>query len=95
MVNAELVGDADHLSLSRLVVESAWRVDLGQADTLHELFTDDGELEVGRVYRGRDEIRDWGRIIEETKPYPGIRHLTSNMRFVATDKDADGRDTAA
>jgi len=44
-----LVTDADHAQLSRLVTESAWRVDLGRADTLHELFVDDGELEVDRT----------------------------------------------
>jgi hypothetical protein len=89
-----LVSDADHLSLSRLVVESAWRVDLGRADTVHELFVDDGELDVGQICRGREAIRGWGRAIEEAKLYPGIRHLASNMRFVATATDTEGRDTA-
>jgi hypothetical protein len=91
---AELVTDADHVQLSRLVTESAWRVDLGRADTLHELFVDDGELEVDRAYRGREQIRDWGRAIEDAKSYPGIRHLASNMRFAATGTDTEGRDTA-
>ena len=89
----ELVTDTDHVHLSRLITESAWGVDLGRADTLHELFVDDGELEVGRVYRGREQIRGWGRAIEDAKSYPGIRHVTSNMRFVAG-TEADGRDTA-
>jgi hypothetical protein len=38
------VGDVDHLQLSRLVVEAAWRVDLGTADTLYELFVENGTL---------------------------------------------------
>jgi hypothetical protein len=37
-----LVSDADHLSLSRLVVEMAWRIDYGQADRVWELFVPDG-----------------------------------------------------
>jgi len=38
----QLVSDADHVELERLVTEAVWRVDEGRADTLHELFTDDG-----------------------------------------------------
>lgn len=85
-----LVSDADHVSLSRLVMESAWRVDLGRAATLYELFVAD------RTYFGHEEIRAWGQVIEDTNPYPGIRHLTSNMRFAytGTGTDSAGRDTA-
>ena len=32
------VSDTDYLQLSRLVTEAGWRDDIGQADTLHELF---------------------------------------------------------
>ena len=92
---SELVSDADHVRLSRLVTESALRVDLGQADTLHELFVEDGELEVDRIYRGRNEIKGWGEALIAANLYPGIRHLTSNHRFVTTGPDAEGRDTAA
>ncbi|GIH15155.1 nuclear transport factor 2 family protein [Rugosimonospora africana] len=89
-----LVSDADHLSLSRLVVESTWRVDSGRAGTLHELFVDDGELRVEQTYRGREAIRAWGQALERANPYPGIRHLASNLRFVASAVDGEGRDTA-
>ena len=40
----QLVGEIDHVQLSRLVTEHAWRVDHGRADTIHELYVDDGEL---------------------------------------------------
>lgn len=90
----DLVAGPDHLELSRLVTESAWRVDLGRADTVHELFVHDGELSLGRTYRGTEEIRAWGQEVEDTKPYPGIRHLATNMRFVASGNDTEGRDTA-
>jgi hypothetical protein len=43
---------------------------------------------------GREQIRGWGRTIEDAKSYPGIRHLASNLRFVAPGNDAEGRDTA-
>lgn len=89
-----LVSDADHLSLSRLVTESAWRVDSGCAGTLHELFVDDGELRVEQTYRGREAIRAWGQALESANPYPGIRHLASNMRFTAAGTDSEGRDIA-
>src|SRR3954471_671674 len=56
------VSDTDYLQLSRLVTEAAWRVDIGQADTLHELFVDDGELIVPPTnLRGRQAIQEWGR----------------------------------
>ena len=41
----ELVSDADHLSLARLMVEIAWRIDHGQADRVWELFVADGVLD--------------------------------------------------
>jgi hypothetical protein len=34
----ELVTESDHVQLSRLVTEHAWRVDNGNADTVHELY---------------------------------------------------------
>ena len=46
------VGAGDHLELERLVIEAAWRVDEGQSDTLHELFTDDGVLILVRTELG-------------------------------------------
>ncbi|MFZ2012532.1 MAG: nuclear transport factor 2 family protein [Nocardioides sp.] len=91
----ELVSDAVHVQLSRLVLESAWRVDVGRAYTLHELFVEEGVLEVDRPYRGWSEIQAWGAHLEKTKPYEGIRHSTSNMRFTRSGQDAAGRDTAS
>ena len=71
-----LVSDADHVQLSRLVVEAAWRVDLGRSDTLHELFIADGELDLGEsTLRGPDAIRDWGLDVVRANTYPGIRHV--------------------
>ena len=43
-MSERLVSEADHVELSRLVTEHAWRVDNGRADTVHELYADDGEL---------------------------------------------------
>ena len=84
-----LVSDEDHVRLSRLVTEAAWRVDLGRSDTLHELFVPDGELDLGETtMRGTEQIREWGRRVEAANTYPGIRHVASNMRFVATGEDS-------
>ena len=84
-----LVTESDHVELSRLVTEHAWRTDHGRADTLHELYVDDGVLEVGAPLRGRDAIREWGRQIVAAAPWRCIRRACSNMRFVA-----DGPDVA-
>ena len=54
----QLVSQTDHVQLSRLVTEHPWRVDNGRADTIQELYVDDGELTLppGPV-RGRDALR--------------------------------------
>ena len=79
-----LVSDTDHVQLSRLVTEHAWRADSGRADTLHELYVDDGELIVGPTpLRGRQAIQEWGRQLVKAPPWRSIRHVCGNMRFVA------------
>jgi hypothetical protein len=79
------VTDADYVQLSRLVIEAAWRVDVGRADTLHELFVDDGTLQ------GREQIRQWGQDAVDAHTFDGIRHVCGNMRFLVTgDQTAEG-----
>jgi hypothetical protein len=78
-----LVSEADHLQLSCLVTEHAWRVDHGRADTVHELYAEDGALDVGTPLRGRQAIHEWGRRLVEVPPWRSIRHVCGNMRFVA------------
>ena len=83
-----LVSDADHLQLTRLVTEITWRIDHDEAARVHELFADDGVLEVGESrLRGHEEIGDWGRTLAEEHAYPGIRHVCTNMRFVRDGED--------
>jgi SnoaL-like domain len=63
----------------------------GHADTLHELFVDDGTLAIGDgTLQGREEIRQWGQQAVDAHTFDGIRHVCGNMRFLAT-----GDDTAA
>jgi hypothetical protein len=85
----QLVSDSDHVQLSRLVTEHAWRADSGRADTLHELYVDDGELIVGPTsLRGREAIHEWGRQLVQAPPWRSIRHVCGNMRFVADGPNA-------
>lgn len=88
-MSERLVSEADHVELSRLVTEHAWRVDNGRADTVHELYADDGELTLppGPI-RGRDALRAWGRQIVDHTPWQTIRHICGNMRFVYDGDDA-------
>ena len=37
---------------------------------------------------GPEAIRDWGLEVVRANTYPGIRHVASNMRFVATGPDS-------
>ena len=58
----QLVSDADHLALSRLVEEISWRIDHGRADSVWELFVPDGVLATsGAPLVGHDAIRAWGK----------------------------------
>lgn len=82
------VSDADHVSLSRLVIEHAWRIDSGQADTLHELYTEDGKLYVlPSPLLGRSAIQQWGQQLVNAPPWRIERHVCSNMRFVSLGAD--------
>jgi SnoaL-like domain len=83
----ELVGDAHYVQLCRLVVEHAWRTDNGRSDTLHELWAEDGELDLGAtILRGRQAIAEWGRQLVENPPWRTIHHVCG--RFVADGPDA-------
>ena len=83
-----LVNESDHIDLSRLVIEHAWRVDHGRADTIHELYVDDGVLDVGTPLRGRQAIHEWGRQLVADAPWRSIRHACANMRFAAVGPNA-------
>jgi hypothetical protein len=88
-VSPNLVTAADYVELSRLVIEHAWRVDNGRADTVYELYVDDGELMVASTpLRGRPAIREWGRRLVEAPQWRTIRHVCGNMRFVADGPNA-------
>jgi hypothetical protein len=83
------VSETDYVELSRLVIEHAWRTDNGLADTLHELWAEDGELELGStVLCGRQAIADWGRQLVENPPWLTIHHVCGNMRFLMDGADA-------
>ena len=83
---AQLVSDQDYVQLSRLVIEHAWRADHGRADTIHELYADDGEVDAWTV-RGQEAIRDLGRKIADAPPWRTICHVCGNMRFVKRGPD--------
>ena len=89
LIVEKLVNEADHVQLSRLVTEHAWRADNGQAHTIHELYIDNGELSLGSSpLRGREAIREWGRQLVANPPWRVIRHVCGNMRFVSDGPDA-------
>jgi hypothetical protein len=91
----QLVSETDYVQLSRLVIEHIWRNDNGHADTLHELYTDDAELMLPQTpLHGRQAIYEWGRQIAANPPWHSIRHVCTNMRFVAIGPDeAEGTTT--
>ena len=83
----QLVQDTDHVMLARLVTELFWRIDHGKADSVHEMFTADGQMSMGpTALRGREELQEWGR----KRVHVSYRtlHLCTNMRFVTNGDDA-------
>jgi hypothetical protein len=89
-----LVNESDYVQLSRLVLEHAWRADNGRADTIHELYVDDGVLDLPPApLRGRQAIHEWGRQLVQAPPWRIIRHVCGNMRFVTTGENTAGGTT--
>ena len=83
-----LVTDSDHIELTRLALEVAWRVDIGQAETLPEFFTEDGWIAtLGEPNVGHAAIRSWGQMMDTDSPIPGVRHVLTNFRFTAEGPD--------
>jgi hypothetical protein len=73
------------LAIQALTHEHAWRLDHGQADRLHELYTDDGAM-IGLPPRdvvGRDALKVWG--VERVKLPRVSRHVETNQRLVWKD----------
>ena len=83
---AQLVSDDDYVQLSRLVIEHAWRADHGHAETIHELYADDAEVDAWTV-RGQAAIRELGRQVADAPPWRTVRHVCGNMRFVKLGPD--------
>jgi len=85
----QLVSESDYIELCRLVTEQVVRNDSGHADTIYELYSEDGELDIGTgTLRGHNAIREWGRKLVEAPPWRIIRHAASNMHFVYDGPDA-------
>ena len=83
-----LVTDSDHIELTRLALEVAWRVDIGQAETLPELFAEDGWIAtLGEPNVGHAAIRSWGLMMDTDSPIPGVRHVLTNFRFTTEGPD--------
>ncbi|MCI2420115.1 nuclear transport factor 2 family protein [Saccharopolyspora sp. K220] len=84
-----LVDDSDHVQLERLALEVNYCVDDGIAETIPELFTEDGALATfGEPAVGHDALRAWGRMMDTEKPLAGVRHVLSNFRFLGDGLDA-------
>ena len=84
----DLVADSDHIQLTRLALEVAWRVDIGVAETLPDLFTEDGWIAtLGEPSVGHAAIRSWGLMMDTASPIPGVRHVLTNFRFTTEAPD--------
>lgn len=82
------VSDADHVTLERLAIEVNWRVDAGIAETIPELFTEDGSIATfGEPPVGQDALRIWGKMMDTDKPLAGVRHVLTNLRFTTDGPD--------
>lgn len=85
--------DSDLLAIQRLLSDFAWHADVGDADLLSSLFTEDGALHVGgKELCGRRAIADDSRQRFLTAGRK-TRHVWSNLR-VESEEDGCVRTTA-
>ena len=78
------------LAIQALTAEHAYRLDHGHADTLHELYSADGEL-LGLPPKdliGREALTAWGA--ERVKLARTSRHVETNHRLVWDDGTLTG-----
>ncbi len=90
---AGLVNPLDHVELTQLLNEIVWRVDNRSAATIHELFVEDGSLQVGPTpVIGWKDLSEWGKALDVNPP-SGL-HVVTNQRFVLNGPDqASGSST--
>ena len=87
------MNDSDVLAIQRLLSNFAWHADLGEADLLASLFTEDGVLHVGgKDLCGRREIADDSRRRFLTVGRK-TRHVWSNLR-VDSEEEGSAHATA-
>jgi len=88
------VNDSDVLAIQRLLSDFAWYADLGEADLLASLFTEEALFHVGgKDLHGRREIADDCRrrfLIAGRK----TRHVWSNLRVDRAEEEGRVRATA-
>jgi hypothetical protein len=90
-MGAPLLTSVERSDLAQLVVEVAWRIDHGAADTVYELFTEDAVMQLGdqSPIRGRHALMEWGdrRVALPRRTI----HSCANFRFRKIDPEtADG-----
>lgn len=78
----KLVDSETRAAIQALTIEHAYKLDHGLADTLHELYAEDGEL-LGLPPRdliGREDLAQWGAA--RVKLARTSRHVETNHRLV-------------
>lgn len=84
------IGIETRLAIQALTAEHAYRLDHGQADILHELYSEDGEM-LGLPPRdliGREALAAWGA--ERVKLARTSRHVETNHRLMWVDGELKG-----
>ena len=74
------LAEADHVQLERLVTEVAWRIDDGHAETVHELFVDNGTLDSMRI-SPRQFVRGGGAERARTVDLLGGIHINGAVVY--------------
>lgn len=74
------IGALERIGIESLLLDHAWRLDHGAAETLHALYTENGKISgVGPVLIGRQQIQEWG--IARSKLPRKTRHVVTNLRI--------------
>ncbi len=80
------VNPTDYVTLTQHLMEMMWRIDHGNACSVHELFLSDGTLTVPPLHlSGSYALQQWGRDFDAH--HTGVHHVVTNLRFVYQTRD--------
>lgn len=78
-----MIDIGNHLRVRNLITDYVWKLDMADIEGVLDLFLPDGIFEdtAGKVYRGREEIGGYFRMLTNLPAFRGRRHHIDNLRI--------------